>query len=197
MYLVSVASRLGNLQMVKKVVVTKSKFNEYMDEIQQSYELGFTPYRLYKNQYGIYIIPIRVYDESVYVLENVATMNVSSWYLEAGSSKLICFVKGVGGIGIALQGDRGASGSRGLKGDSGGQVSVGSQGPAGKRGIEGPEGPLGKVGKMGHVGSKGDIGTCGERGDKGDTDGVGQQVTVGPRGSTVYQSVPDCVNTYS
>ena len=60
-----------------------------MDEIQQSYELGFTPYRLHKNQYGIYDNPIRVYDESVYVLDNVATMNVTDWYLEAGSSKLM------------------------------------------------------------------------------------------------------------
>ena len=73
-----------------------------MNEIQQSYQLGFTPYRLHKNQYGIYVTPIRVYDESVYVLENVATMNVSEWYLEVGSSKLIYFVKGDGGSGVAL-----------------------------------------------------------------------------------------------
>ena len=43
--------------MAKKVVVTKGKFRDYMDEIQQSYELGFTPYILHKNQYGIYVTP--------------------------------------------------------------------------------------------------------------------------------------------
>ena len=63
----SVASGPGNLQMVKKVVVTKGKFNDYMDEIQESYELRFTPYRLHKNQYGIYVTPIGIYDESVYI----------------------------------------------------------------------------------------------------------------------------------
>ena len=40
----SVASGPGNLQMAKKVVVTKGKFKDYMDEIQQTYEIGFTDY---------------------------------------------------------------------------------------------------------------------------------------------------------
>ena len=53
----SVAGGPGNLQMVKKVVVRKGKSKYYMDEIQQSYELGFTPYRLHNNQYGIYVYP--------------------------------------------------------------------------------------------------------------------------------------------
>ena len=39
----SVASGPGNHQIVKKVVVTKDKFKDYMDEIQQSYELALTP----------------------------------------------------------------------------------------------------------------------------------------------------------
>ena len=34
----------GNLQVAKKVVVTVVKFKDYIDEIQQSYVLGFTPY---------------------------------------------------------------------------------------------------------------------------------------------------------
>ena len=33
--------------MVKKVVVTVGKFKDYIYEIQQSYELGFAPYRLH------------------------------------------------------------------------------------------------------------------------------------------------------
>ena len=98
----SVASGPGNLQMVKNVVVTKGKFKDYMDEIKQSYELGFTPYRLHKNQYGIYVTPIRVYDESVYVLDNVATMEDSGWYLEMDTSKLIYFLKGGGGVVVLL-----------------------------------------------------------------------------------------------
>ena len=66
MYLViSVASGSGNVQMVNKVIVTKGKFKDYMDEIQQCHELGVTPYRQHKNQYGIYVTPIRVYDEGI------------------------------------------------------------------------------------------------------------------------------------
>ena len=53
--------------MVKKLVVTVNKFKNYIDEIQQSYELGFTHYRLYKNEDGVFITPIRVYDGRVYM----------------------------------------------------------------------------------------------------------------------------------
>ena len=50
----------GNLQMVNNVVVTKGKFKDYSDEIRQSYELGFTPYRLHTNPDGTFVTPIRV-----------------------------------------------------------------------------------------------------------------------------------------
>ena len=70
----SVASGLGNLQMMKKVVRTKGKFKDYADEIRQSYQLGFTPYRLHTNADGTYVTPIRYYGEKVYVLDDVATM---------------------------------------------------------------------------------------------------------------------------
>ena len=42
----SVGNRSGNLQVVKKVVETKGKCEDYWNEIGQSYALGFTPYRL-------------------------------------------------------------------------------------------------------------------------------------------------------
>ena len=68
----SVASGSGNLQMVKKVVVTEGKFKDNWNEIQQSYVLGFTPYRLHKNTNGTFVTPIRYYDGRVYVLDVVA-----------------------------------------------------------------------------------------------------------------------------
>ena len=94
----SVASGPGNLQMAKKVVVTKGKYKTYMDEMRQSYELGFTPFRLHTNTVGTYVSPIRVYDGQVYVLDDVATLEVGEWYIEADkiSGKLIYFVKGDG-----------------------------------------------------------------------------------------------------
>ena len=76
--------------MAKKVVVTKGKFYDYMDEIQQSYELEFTPFRLHTNVEGTFVTPIRVYSGKIYVLDDVATMEVSilkriqyvvNWYI--------------------------------------------------------------------------------------------------------------------
>ena len=54
-------------------------------------------------------------------MDDVATMEVGDRSLteDTISSKLIYFVKGDGGSGVALQGDRGPSAARGLKGDSG------------------------------------------------------------------------------
>ena len=184
----SIASAPGNL-LVKKVVLTKGKFKDYWNEIQQSYELGFTPYRLHKNADGTFVTPIRYYDGKVYVLDDSATMEIGDWHLETDeiSSKLVYLVKGDGCSGVALQGDRGPSGTRGLKGTSGDKGPVGSRGPAGKRGAEGHECPPGNIGKMGPVESKGDIGAHGEKCDKGDTGGAGQQGLIGPRGSTGVQ----------
>ena len=61
---------------VQRVVVTEGKFKDYWNEIQQSYELGFTLYRLHKNADGTFVTPIRYYDGRVYVLDDVATMVV-------------------------------------------------------------------------------------------------------------------------
>ena len=87
----SVASGSGNLKEMKKVVVTKGKFRDYWNEIPQCYEFGFTPYGLHKNANGRFVTPIRYDDGRVYVLDDVATMEVGDWHLETDtiSSKLI------------------------------------------------------------------------------------------------------------
>ena len=117
MYLVTViTSGPGNLQAAKNVVVTEGKFKDYRDEIQHSYELGFTYYRLHKTVDGTFVTPIRVYDGKVFVLDDVATMEVGNRDLitDEINRKLIYFANGDGSSGVALQGDRGASGARGL-----------------------------------------------------------------------------------
>ena len=63
------SGREGNLQVVKKVVTTVGRFGDYKDEIQKSYVLGFTPYRLHTNVDGTFVTPIRTYDGHVYVLD--------------------------------------------------------------------------------------------------------------------------------
>ena len=73
----SVGSRSVDLQLVKKVVVTKGQYNDYVNEMQQSYELGFPPYRLHTTGYSTFVTPIRVYNGRVYVLDDVTTMDIT------------------------------------------------------------------------------------------------------------------------
>ena len=98
------------LQLVKKVVTTVGTFGEYIDEIQQSCELGFTPYRLHTNEVGTYVTPIPVYDGRVYVLDDVAALQVTNRPIATDDkSELIYCVEFADGSGVALQGDRGPS----------------------------------------------------------------------------------------
>ena len=66
--------------------------------------------RLHKNVDGTFVTPIHVYDGKVYVLDDVATMEVGDLYLTTDiiNSKLVYFVKGDGSSGdiVVLQGDR-------------------------------------------------------------------------------------------
>ena len=90
----SVGSVSVDLQLVKKVVVTKGQYKDYVNEMQQSYELGFPPYRLHTSGYGTFVTPIRVYNGKVYVLDDVATMDVTGRHIVGDNSKLIYFVEG-------------------------------------------------------------------------------------------------------
>ena len=188
MYLVTV------LRVVKKVVTKVGKYGDYIAEIRQSYELGFTPYRLHTNAAGEFLTLIRTYDRHVYVLYDVTTTKVTTRHIAKDplSSKLVYFVKGDDdgeGDMFVLHGDRGPPGGKGLKGISGDSGPAGSRGPTGKRGAAGPAVPPGKIGKMGPVGAHGG------KGDKGDTGGVGQQGPIGPQSSTGPQGSQGATGT--
>ena len=159
-------------------------FGDYIDEIQQSYGFGFTPYRLHTDEVSTYVAHIRIYDGIVYVLDEVSTMEVTNRKIATDDkSKLIYFVESDDSSSVALQGDRGPSG---------GQVHSGRQAPAGKRGAVvsgGPPGKIDKIGTPGPVGSIGNVGARGEKGEKGDVGGAGPQGHVGQKGSTVLIGV--------
>ena len=181
----SVGSGFVDPQLVKKVVATAGQYEDYTAAINQSYVLGFPPYRLHTNEDGTFVTPIRYYDGKVYVLDDVATMYVTGRHIVEDKNKLIYFVEADDGSGVALQGDRGPSGVRGLKRDSGDQGPSGRQGPAGKRGAVGSEGSPGKIGKIEPPGPVGDKSSAGERGEKGDKGDVGSGGPPGPVGSNV------------
>ena len=73
----SVGSGSVDLQLVKKVITTVGTFGDYTAEINQSYVLGFPLYRLRTNGYGTFVTPIHVYNGKVYVLDDVATMDIT------------------------------------------------------------------------------------------------------------------------
>ena len=130
-------------------------YEDYWAEISQSYVLGFPSCRLHTNVDGTFVTPIRVYNGRVYVLDDVATMDITKRHITGDKRKLVYFVEADGGSGVALQGP-----SRGLKGPSGRQRS------ARKRGVVGSEGPPGKIGKIGPPGPrKGNVGARGEKGN--------------------------------
>ena len=72
----SVGSGSVDLQLVNKVVATVGQYEDYYAEINQSYVLGFPPYRLHTNVDGTFVTPIRYYDGKVYVLDDVAMLQV-------------------------------------------------------------------------------------------------------------------------
>ena len=83
------------------------KFQDYSDEIRQSYELGFPPCRLHTNVEGVFVTPIHAYSGR---LDDVAT--AVSGDRQNATDK-------ISSGGVALPRDRGPFGTRGLKGDSG------------------------------------------------------------------------------
>ena len=54
----SVGSGSVDLQLVKKVVVTKGQYKDYVNEIQLTYELGFSRYLLHTTGYVTFVTPI-------------------------------------------------------------------------------------------------------------------------------------------
>ena len=92
-----------NLQLVKKVVTTVVKYKDYYAEIQRSHVLGFPPYRLHTNVEGTFVTPIRYYDGRIYVLDDVATVDVTGRYIATDKlgSGLIYFVEVDDGSGVA------------------------------------------------------------------------------------------------
>ena len=97
----SVGSGSVDLQSVKKVVTKVGRYEDYWAEINHSYVLGFPPYRVPTNVDGTFVNPIRYYDGRVYVLDDVATMDITKRHIAGDKSKLVYFVEA--GSGAALQ----------------------------------------------------------------------------------------------
>ena len=165
----------GNYVAVKQIKHTTGIYKDYVSAIDQSYKLGWPPYRLVKRSWGSDANQVRVYyGTNVYVTDNSGNYNISNILLEQGGP-LVVYQAGAptGGTYATVTGARGPpgpTGPKGAKGDPGGQGHAGPRGEKGDQGNAGPMGPKGKIGPgglIGPAGPKGDRGPAGPKGKKG------------------------------
>ena len=127
-----------NIKLLKKIKVTKGHYRPHINQIQESYRLGFTPYREHTNGAGTFVSPIRIYDNNVYVLDDTGDFNISGRTMENYHSSLVYAEE------VNATADNGEA--VGLVGPPG---PPGHVGPQCKRGPQGDDGPPGKRGAIG------------------------------------------------
>ena len=166
-----------DIKVLKKVTITEGYYRDYIKQIQDSYKLGATPYRLHTNRYGTWVTPLRVYNNAVYVLDNVAHMPVTDRKIETDDTRsvLIYWIEAnddddadsrVTAM-VGPQGPPGGEGRRGPQGKRGSDGPAGVIGPEGKRGASGAAGPAGIQGHAGPHGIQGERGIPGPQGARG------------------------------
>ena len=173
-----------NLQTVKRVTATSGKYKDYIKQIQESYNLGFTPYRLHVKYSGNWVSPVRCYDKKVYVSDNEGAMEITEGVIT--TDVLIYWTKAEDDeddAASAIIGDQGPAGPVGKKGKRGATGPPGEAGPPGKKGDKGDSGgKQGDPGAKGDKGERGAVGAKGKKGDKGDQGIAGAEGKKGDRG---------------
>ena len=198
-----------NLQVVRKVVVTKGKYSDYHNEIQTSIKLGFTPYRISPENGSL--TQLYVFENEVWCLGSVGkAVELVSKETITTASNLVYWKEGDiedGDDAIAIKGDKGSRGEKGSRGNAGPSGARGEQGTVGrqgekgatggkgqrggrgergttgKRGADGVQGPAGKIGKMGSPGPQGPVGKEGKCGPPGPQGVQGQHGDRGEKGN--------------
>ena len=160
-----------------KVEKNSGKFKDYIKEIQESYGLGFTPYRSEKTLKGEWITPVRVWDGKVFYMPPAYEIT------DEPVDRLISWIRkdSVDSI-SALEGPEGKQGKQGVKGDIGPQGPIG---PKGEKGFTGKQGEIGLTGQQGKRGADGPVGPPGKRGPKGAKGDKGDRGSPGVVGDNV------------
>jgi hypothetical protein len=136
---------------LQKITQTTGVFGDYKKEIQESMRLGFTPIREHTKESGVWVTPLRCYDNKVFALDNEDAFEVTNDSVK----RIVYWIKKKPGDGDALLSIVDPQGPKGSKGEPG------SVGPQGKRGADGAVGPPGKKGSQGPTGEKGPAGLPG------------------------------------
>ena len=81
---------------VKKVSTNVGKYVQYITEIYQSYQLGFTPNRLNRSRDRTFALPIRIFNNCIYATGDTTMSDISDWVIKKDKieSKLVYFTKG-------------------------------------------------------------------------------------------------------
>ena len=169
---------------IQKVATKRGKFKDYMNEIQNSIELGFPSFAMHETSKGSFAVPHHVYNGKVYTTDE-KIVDISDDDIDAEKSQLLYFKEGASIYG--LMGPQEPAGPRGFKGDPGSPEPTGSTRPAGKAGVKGDKGDAGAQGAKGPAGEKGDqgiSGPVGDKGDEGDAGPKGEKGVIGPPGNT-------------
>ena len=181
-------------QLVKKTMHTQGKFRDYINKINESIRLGFTPYR------GIDAItaPVFASVDSVYALGGQCCDHSGSGgpmfqhrIKATNHIGQVCAMEDVTNdvlsiddhlITFSITGDEEDADSIAFKGDVGPRGVRGKTGLRGDRGVVGPMGKQGIPGPQGEVGKQGVRGSIGERGIQGKRGPPGPPGPAGPRG---------------
>ena len=144
------------VKVYRRVVTTIGKCRDYVSEIENSYQSGFTPYRerttVVVDGDESYCLPLHCHERRVFALAGKTVLDVS----DEDVGKIVYWIEGSieSGSLAAIVGPPGVPGLTG---------------PQGKRGIAGPAGPVGERGPKGFKGRDGDRGEKGEPGSVGPT----------------------------
>lgn len=113
-----------DIKALKKITQTSGKYKDYINEIQESLRLGFSPIREHKKDSDTWVTLLRCYGNKVFALDDSGAFDVTNEPVE----KLAYWIQKNPNDGDALL------------------SIVGPAGPQGKRGADGIEGPPGKKG---------------------------------------------------
>ena len=176
------------VKVYRKVTTTIGKCRDYVSEIENSYQCGFTPYRERTGVDVSYCTPLHCREQKVFALVGNVVLDVS----DEDVVKIVYWVEGaVGSDSLAAivgpQGVSGIAGPQGKRGAVGPTGPSGERGPKGSKGDTGPQGPHGSVGSPGARGEKGSPGPAGVRGEKGEK---GEAGPIGPSGSRGERGPP-------
>ena len=79
----------GNIVSIEKVVHKTGKYEDYVAEINESYHLGWTPFREVKRDWGKACNPVRCYKTKVYVSDDTGAYSIGDVNLKSGGFLIV------------------------------------------------------------------------------------------------------------